>query len=277
MEKFQLLDTISDDDDDLLCPICLNFPHNTVLLQCSSLNKGCRPFVCDTDHFLSNCLNRFRNAHGMSDSISPENTCSLSDEKPLCPLCRGEVTGWIVIDETRKHMNEKERCCEEHGCLFTGTYLQLQEHAKKEHPHGCPAKIDPVRQLDWENFQQSSETIDVLNTIHAGIPHGVVLGDYVIEYGDNDSGDDEFRRDKRNWFTSCILFQVCDNVRSSRNRRRFRADRDRRRRSNQQFESQFFDYGVESVTSIIGSPDYRNNEIVGFQSSGRRSSRLFES
>jgi len=43
----------------------LDFPHNCVLLQCSSYHKGCRPFVCDTDHLHSNCLDRFKNASGM--------------------------------------------------------------------------------------------------------------------------------------------------------------------------------------------------------------------
>ncbi|XP_047341181.1 uncharacterized protein LOC124944878 [Impatiens glandulifera] len=285
--------------EDMLCPICLEFPHNCVLLQCSSYEKGCRTYVCDTDHLLSNCLDRFRNAHGMSsglhspessESNSLENRCSLSEvhEKPSCPLCRGVVTGWIIIDDARAHMNEKKRCCEEDQCAFAGTYSELQEHALQQHPYACPAKIDPARQLDWENFQQSSEIIDVLTTIHAGIPHGIVLGDYVIEYGDNDTGDelDEFRRDERNWFTSCMLYQVFDNLRSSRNRRRSRANNSRR--SNQRLDSENIDYDVGSVVSL-GSPDYRNVQMenyfssqsrhswtrVGFRSSRRRNSSRF--
>ncbi|KAE8674080.1 hypothetical protein F3Y22_tig00111769pilonHSYRG00366 [Hibiscus syriacus] len=30
-------------DDAAICPICLEIPHNAVLLRCSSSNKGCRP------------------------------------------------------------------------------------------------------------------------------------------------------------------------------------------------------------------------------------------
>ncbi|KAL0297403.1 UNVERIFIED_CONTAM: hypothetical protein Sradi_6792400 [Sesamum radiatum] len=192
--------------DDVTCPICLDFPHNSVLLQCSSYDKGCRPFVCDTDHLHSNCLDRFKEANGMlSGSQSPSSADNLQfldsgpDSKPACPLCRGEVTGWIVVDKARVHLDVKNRCCEEAKCSFTGTYLELQKHAQVEHPHACPSKIDPARQLDWENFQQSSEIIDVLSTIHSEVPHGVVLGDYVIEYGDDNSGDDfdEFRGDEK--------------------------------------------------------------------------------
>ncbi|CAH1427477.1 unnamed protein product [Lactuca virosa] len=178
--------------EDITCPICLSYPHNSVLLQCTSYNKGCRPFVCDTDHLHSNCLHRFRIATGTlteSTGTLTESTGTLTN-KPSCPLCRGDVTGWVVIKEARVKLDEKKRCCEDEKCTFSGTYTELHEHAQTEHPHACPSKVDPARQQDWENFQQSSEIIDVLSTIHSEVPHGVVLGDYVIEYGDNESGDE---------------------------------------------------------------------------------------
>ncbi|KAK0571813.1 hypothetical protein LWI29_021941 [Acer saccharum] len=224
--------------DDVICPICLDFPHNGVLLQCSSYDKGCRPFVCDTDHLHSNCLDRFKDANGMStpstSDVNPTtDTRPVASEdscKPACPLCRGEVTGWVAVDKVRANLNEKKRSCAEEQCSFTGTYLELQKHAQLEHPHSRPSKIDPARQLDWENFQQSSEIIDVLSTIHSEVPRGVVLGDYVIEYGDDETGDEfeDFPGDEGNWWTSCILYQVFDNFRNARNRRRSRAAETRR-------------------------------------------------
>ncbi|EPS72143.1 hypothetical protein M569_02615 [Genlisea aurea] len=212
--------------DDVICPICLDFPHNAVLLKCTSYGKGCRSFVCDTNHLHSNCLVRFIQANGMSIS-SMENLKSLYPadyDQPVCPLCRGKVYDYIVCDKARMHLDEKKRCCEEDKCGFSGTYMELQKHAHVEHPHACPSKIDPARQLDWENFQQSSEIVDVLSTIHSEIPHGVVLGDYVIEHGGYSSGDDfdNLPVDHRNWWRSCILYQVFDNIRTSRNRRRSR-------------------------------------------------------
>ncbi|GJR59833.1 putative transcription factor C2H2 family protein [Tanacetum coccineum] len=259
--------------EDVTCPICLSFPHNCVLLQCSSYNKGCRPFVCDTGHLHSNCLDRFQAANGMSpgskspvtsDTTSVPNS-TIKDEdvsKPLCPLCRGDVTGWVVVNEARVKLDEKKRCCEEEKCTFSGTYLELREHAEVEHPHACPSKIDPARQLDWENFQQSSEIIDVLSTIHSEVPHGVVLGDYVIEYGINDSGDEyeDFPGDDGNWWTSCILYQVFDNFRSSRNRRRQRISAARR-------ESRRLSYTSNSDEGSVVStefPDYRAEEVDEF-------------
>ncbi|KAG1326430.1 hypothetical protein COCNU_01G003640 [Cocos nucifera] len=231
--------------EDVTCPICLDFPHNGVLLQCSSYDKGCRPFMCDTDHTHSNCLGRFKSAYGLPAIAKVSSTTnetsvesfqeitSSPNSRPTCPLCRGYVIGWIVIDEARLYLNMKKRCCQEKCCSYVGNFFELQKHAQLKHPHSRPSEIDPARQLDWENFQQSSDIIDVLSTIHAEVPHGVVLGDYVIEYGDEETGDeyDDFHRNRRKWWT-CILFV---NFRASRNRRRSgrseRSERSERRSS----------------------------------------------
>ncbi|KAK8491849.1 hypothetical protein V6N13_107245 [Hibiscus sabdariffa] len=259
MEDVQL----STNWEDVICPICLDFPHNGVLLQCSSYEKGCRAFVCDTNHMHSNCLDRFKNAHGMpslstSDISSTANIQPAVSEdnssRPTCPLCRGQVTGWTIVDKARLLLDEKKRCCEEEQCTFAGTYLELQRHAQLEHPHACPSRIDPARQLDWENFQQSSEIVDILSTIHSEVPRGVVLGDYVIEYGDV-SGDEleDFPGDEGNWWTSCILFQMFDNFRNSRNRRS-RVSDTRRRTRHSSFASSTSDEG--SMHSVEFA-DYR--------------------
>ncbi|TKY58226.1 lysosomal alpha-mannosidase [Spatholobus suberectus] len=135
--------------DDVLCPICLDFPHNCVLLQCSSYDKGCRAFVCDTNQLHSNCLDRFKNACGMPSSPG-SNAASAENSDPevsngqcnlICPLCRGEVSGWIIVDKARAHLDEKKRCCDEVQCTFMGSYMELQKHAQLEHPHARPSKL----------------------------------------------------------------------------------------------------------------------------------------
>ncbi|XP_044463880.1 uncharacterized protein LOC123194633 [Mangifera indica] len=271
--------------NDVICPICLDFPHNGVLLQCSSYEKGCHAFVCDTGHLHSNCLDRFKNAYGMStpstSDVNPttdiQSVASDGSCRPACPLCRGEVTGWVVVDKVRTILNEKKRCCEEDQCSFTGTYVELQKHAEIEHPHSRPSKIDPARQLDWENFQQSSEIIDVLSTIHSEVPRGVVLGDYVIEYGDDDTGDEfeDFPGDEGNWWTSCILYQVFDNFRNARNRRRSRVSDTRRGNRRLSYETSNSDEG--SVTSVEFAEyriDETDDEFVSTNGPSRRGSGL---
>lgn len=295
--------------EDVVCSICLDFPHNSVLLQCSSHDKGCRPFLCDTSHLHSNCLDRFKIACGMTSSV-PDAT-STENSKPVvsdgecnltCPLCRGEVSGWIVVDKARTYLDEKKRCCDEIQCKFMGSYSELQMHAQLEHPHARPSKIDPARLLDWENFQQSSEIVDVLSTIHSEIPRGMVLGDYVIEYGDDDARDeyDDFPGDDGNWWTSCILYQVFDNFRSSRNRRRARNSSARRgtttttttsvaaattRRlsydtSNSDEGSiasvDYADYRVDETDDEFVSTSASSRHSSGYRRSRRRHSRFFD-
>ncbi|RID77749.1 hypothetical protein BRARA_A00631 [Brassica rapa] len=270
--------------DDLVCPICLDSPHNGVLLQCSSYQNGCRAFVCNTDHLHSNCLHRFITA---SSTDSPPSTSPAAPEdddetmskvleescKPVCPLCRGEVTGWVVVEEARLLLDEKKRCCEEERCRFVGTYTDLRQHAKSEHPDSRPSKIDPARKLDWENFQQSSEIIDVLSTIHSEVPRGVVLGDYVIEYGDDDDGGDgtgdEFEEGPGNegsssWWTSCILYKMFDNIRNARrNRRRARMMGESRRGRGRGSRRSSYDNSNSDDSSVASFefPVYRVDEI----------------
>ncbi|XBH61603.1 hypothetical protein VPH35_116005 [Triticum aestivum] len=164
--------------EDVTCPICLDFPHNAVLLRCTSYEKGCRPFVCDTDKSRSNCLERFKSAHGQpvnvkvsAVNIAPRDSIhfisSNTNNHPACPLCRGDVIGWAVIGEARQHLNQKKRCCEESCCSYVGNFHELQKHTQQKHPNSRPSEIDPARRVDWENFQQSSDIIDVLSTIHA--------------------------------------------------------------------------------------------------------------
>lgn len=284
--------------EDVTCPICLNYPHNGVLLQCSSYDKGCRPFVCDTDHLHSNCLDRFKGAHGMSSpstseissATSTQSTAGEDNCKLACPLCRGEVTGWVVVDEARLHLDQKKRCCEEEQCSFSGTYLELHKHAQLEHPHSRPSKIDPARQLDWENFQQSSEIIDVLSTIHSEVPRGVVLGDYVIEYGDDETGDEfeDFPGDDGNWWTSCILYQVFDNLRNSRSRRRSRVADTRRGIRRPSFDTynsdegsvasvEFTEYRLDFIDDEFANSTVPSRGSSGHRSSRRRRSRFYDS
>uniref|UniRef100_A0A453SRS9 Uncharacterized protein n=1 Tax=Aegilops tauschii subsp. strangulata TaxID=200361 RepID=A0A453SRS9_AEGTS len=142
--------------EDVTCPICLDYPHNAVLLRCTSYEKGCRPFVCDTDQTRSNCLERFKGAYELpanvkvsSIAVAPLDSIHIvsshANNRPSCPLCRGDVIGWIVISEARLHLNQKKRCCEEDCCSFTGNFNELQKHTQQKHPDSRPSEIDPAR------------------------------------------------------------------------------------------------------------------------------------
>lgn len=84
--------------DAALCPICMEHPHNAVLLLCTSHAKGCRSYICDTSYRHSNCLDRFRKLKTDSNTNSPDATpvpanlqgSSLVSDSQLTPLFGNE-------------------------------------------------------------------------------------------------------------------------------------------------------------------------------------------
>ncbi|EYU24663.1 hypothetical protein ABFS82_04G104500 [Erythranthe guttata] len=111
--------------EEIQCPICMERPHNAVLLNCSSRDKGCRPFICDTLHPHSNCLDQFRKLSATSSSSR--------ESEIACPLCRGAVTGFDVVGPARVFMDSQQRGCSAEGCGFAGSYRELKRHALVDH------------------------------------------------------------------------------------------------------------------------------------------------
>ncbi|CAA2934098.1 Hypothetical predicted protein [Olea europaea subsp. europaea] len=255
--------------DEVSCPICMEHPHNTVLLICSSHAKGCRSYICDTSYRHSNCLDRFTKLTGENtdsytslaprslhdfinasnrnfdvrtsssltgdhldhdlnanntgtavempggsggsstyDAVSDfaeqegilwesfdlgENNMEKPEPRPnlRCPLCRGSVLGWKVVEEARMYLNQKSRTCSHESCLFSGNYGELRQHARMVHPTVCPADVDPSRQQAWQRLEEQRVNNDIVSAIRSSMPGAVVLGDYVIDNGDRLSGERE--------------------------------------------------------------------------------------
>lgn len=201
------------DWEGVTCPVCLEFPHNAVLLLCSSYHKGCRPYMCATSRRFSNCLEQYKKAYtkvssiesGQQSNESLDNSSVTLDpmhareksEVPelLCPLCRGQVKGWTVVEPARKYLNSKKRSCMQDKCSFVGTYKELRKHVKAKHPLARPRAVDPVLEEKWKKLERERERNDVISTIMSSTPGAMLLGDYVIEpgfhdiYSDYDSDD----------------------------------------------------------------------------------------
>ncbi|KAG5530050.1 hypothetical protein RHGRI_030420 [Rhododendron griersonianum] len=132
----QVVHSIKRDKEEVRCSICLERPHNAVLLQCPNVEEGCHSYMCHTNNRDSNCFSQFRNS-----------TPTLS-----CPQCKGEVNSWFVLKADRIFMNSRPTRCSVETCEFTGTYLELVNHSILEHPlvrekisvpsgyHGVPAR-----------------------------------------------------------------------------------------------------------------------------------------
>ncbi|KAK4782558.1 hypothetical protein SAY86_016660 [Trapa natans] len=258
--------------DEVSCPICMDYPHNAVLLVCSSHDKGCRSYICDTSYRHSNCLDRFKKlkSNSTSRSISSfsrnsetpnnafDNNTAISNGSletlrgdsntgnddnqnysgnlgahaegtpvvsgsvhvddssdssvgTVCPLCRGAVLRWVVVQEARNYLNRKSRSCSREACSFTGNYMELRRHARRVHPMVRPSDIDPSRELAWRNIENQRSYEDIVSAIQSAIPGAVVVGDYVIENGDG--GRFLNQRENEPWNTF-FLFQMIGSMES---------------------------------------------------------------
>ncbi|XP_074584976.1 uncharacterized protein LOC141840806 [Curcuma longa] len=176
------------------CPVCMEYPHNAVLLLCSSYEKGCRPYMCATSYRYSNCLEQLKKAHTKTTLVAENQIHDLlptrrkSEVTELaCPLCRGQVKGWTVVEPARKYLNKKSRSCTQDECSFSGNYKELRKHVHAAHPDAKPRAVDPVTDSKWINMEYQRERADLISTIRSSMPGSVILGDYVIEMGVDDS------------------------------------------------------------------------------------------
>ncbi|XP_022747609.1 uncharacterized protein LOC111297200 [Durio zibethinus] len=190
------------------CSVCLEFPHNAVLLLCSSYDKGCRPYMCATSRRFSNCLEQYKKAYtkvtsvenGLMDNSSlisgvGQPTDKMEVPELLCPLCRGQVKGWTVVEPVRKYLNRKKRACMQDNCSFVGSYKELKKHVRAKHPLAQPRAVDPVLEEKWKKLENERERNDVISTIMSSTPGAMVLGDYVIEPGYRGIYRDEYDSD----------------------------------------------------------------------------------
>ncbi|CDO97521.1 unnamed protein product [Coffea canephora] len=220
---------VKKDWEDATCSVCMEYPHNAVLLLCSSHEKGCRPYMCGTSFRYSNCLDQYRKAYtkvtsadhnqhldGTIDSPAmippvsgwPIDKCEVTEL--ACPLCRGQVKGWTVVEPAREYLNAKKRSCMQDNCSFIGTYKELRKHVRADHPSAKPREVDPLLEQKWRRLEREREREDVISTITSSMPGAVVFGDYVIEGGhygfisdeedgfDDDHLDQSIRRQERN-------------------------------------------------------------------------------
>ncbi|KAL4571505.1 hypothetical protein LXL04_018265 [Taraxacum kok-saghyz] len=194
------------------CPVCMEHPHNSILLLCSSHEKGCRPFMCDTSYRHSNCFDQFQKASSESSQQEQPPPPQTPVSTLTCPLCRGQVTGWVVVESARGFMNGKTRTCASETCNFSGTYPDLRKHARLDHPLVRPSEADPDRQRDWRRLERQRDMGDLLSTLQSSITdeigedgENVVIGSSSSSSGNNTSG---LSFDEGGWLTVFFLIRV---------------------------------------------------------------------
>ena len=354
--------------DDVSCPICMDHPHNAVLLLCSSHEMGCRSYICDTSYRHANCLDRFKrlganlpntssqpsssttnqsyssnasivnlglrlgidsteahgngnpnegngllsvriprrsgenniqdtdgysaiqrggifetgNAESLVEGAEPEElNAENSSELSLsltCPLCRGAVLGWKVVEEARESLNLKPRSCSRESCSFSGNYRELRQHARRVHPTTRPADIDPSRERSWRRLEHQREHGDIISAIRSAMPGAIVLGDYAIESEDMLAGGRESGNEEGNgpWWTTFFWFQMIGSINSAAEpRSRSRALTRRRQSARAALTRRRFLWGE----NLLGLQDDDDVDDVGEDASPvpRRRRRLMRS
>lgn len=301
------------------CPVCMEHPHNGILLICSSYENGCRPYMCDTSHRHSNCFDQFRKASKQTpplslpneqeetnvptetedvasgstavnlreeaaseltvvnlregereevqqgeDFVAAEDDQEKTKPKLTCPLCRGHIKEWVVVESARCFMNSKHRSCSSETCDFSGTYSDLRKHARLQHPGVRPSEADPERQRSWRRLERQRDLGDLLSTLQSS---------FGGEERSNDDGILSF--DDGGWLTVFFLIRVF-RPESSGSRRssswsgtsRARSQIGVRRRS-----SRLWGESYEGDTGA-SSRDEENNQSSDEQESGTRRRRV---
>ncbi|CAD6224727.1 unnamed protein product [Miscanthus lutarioriparius] len=141
---------------DATCPVCMEFPHSAVLLLCSSHGNGCRPYICASNYQHSNCLDQLVESCRKEASEDPDAI------ELACPLCRGEVKGYTLVEPARKQLNHKRRSCMEDGCSYMGSYRELCKHVRNKHPSANPRAVDPLHAYRWKRLIFRSSLQDMI-------------------------------------------------------------------------------------------------------------------
>lgn len=83
-------------------------------------------------------------------------------------------------------------------CPFVGTYRELRKHTREVHLSMKPQEVDPLMEQKWKKMEQESDSLDALSVVWSSMSQPVVMGDYVIDIGseDSDGGEDDFDSDE---------------------------------------------------------------------------------
>ncbi|KAL6271231.1 uncharacterized protein Pyn_13816 [Prunus yedoensis var. nudiflora] len=140
--------------DAVTCPICMDHPHNAVLLLCSSHEKGCRSYICDTSYRHSNCLDRFKKLR--------ENTRNSPTLPSSLPVNHSDSHN--ISDLNIPLRTESNEANETHNLIESNTLISVnlpgppQGHIIQDLNRPLEAQTEGVLEVaDSESFQERVE------------------------------------------------------------------------------------------------------------------------
>ncbi|RDY08624.1 hypothetical protein CR513_07129, partial [Mucuna pruriens] len=99
------------------------YVHGISTQCCSSYDKGCRPYMCGIS-FHHPIMTRV---------VVPKSEAV----ELACPLCRGQVKGWTIVEHVQDYLNAKKRGFMQDGWTYIGSYKRLRKHVQIEHSSTC--------------------------------------------------------------------------------------------------------------------------------------------
>lgn len=165
--------------DEISCPICMDHPHNLVLLICSSHEKGCRSYICDTSYRHSNCLDRFKNQKDSPVHAFhfPENAESLRDQhRSMHALISDTLfSGQRIAEQTATHFSSSMEG------TSSGITASLFEDLEENSVQRAETNLETQAQerMEVQNFGQG-DNMSEKNSLRCPLCRGFVLG-YRIE------------------------------------------------------------------------------------------------
>ncbi|KAH0854112.1 LOW QUALITY PROTEIN: hypothetical protein HID58_092590 [Brassica napus] len=159
------------------CPVCMEHPHNGILLVCSSYDNGCRPYMCDTSHRHSNCFDQYRKASKQT------------------PTETEGVVAEVASVSARCFMNAKRRSCSSETCEFSGTYSDLREAREASASRSEAIRSGP-REAEKLEEARKAERLGTLQSSFAG-------GE-----GRSNNDDEIMSFDDGGWLTVFFLIRV---------------------------------------------------------------------
>lgn len=143
--------------DEVSCPICLDHPHNAVLLFCSSHEKGCRSYICDTSYRHSNCLDQFKK--------------SRADRVDSSSLSRS-----LVQDSSTPEQNDQRI----HQTLTSVSFLTNPSATRNSNGnHGHPN----LAESSFRVLSEVSPAVDIsdFSSLKCPLCRGAVLGSVIVK------------------------------------------------------------------------------------------------
>ncbi|KAI5008510.1 hypothetical protein ZWY2020_009558 [Hordeum vulgare] len=176
--------------DDARCPICMDHPHNAVLVLCSSHDKGCRSYISNrmdsSSHPSSSLPGDTSNQRSprllidvpeFRENLSHEHvirsSATVSGQQEGTNYNQGPVTLEALMGQVKAGRSSKmpdstwtrsqEAARGKHACAFSGTYGALRRHARRVHPTTRPADVDPSRRRAWHRLENQREYGDIMS------------------------------------------------------------------------------------------------------------------